>query len=70
MEGGERVTLSGIKIERDLHYTRSGRDIALGEIINVPAGHFFMMGDNTLGSADSRAWKSIKIGIDEDQNIV
>ncbi|MHC4516438.1 MAG: signal peptidase I [Planctomycetota bacterium] len=68
--GGGRVTLTNVKIERDLHYTRSGTDIAQDEIIEVPAGHFFMMGDNTLGSADSRAWKSITIGIDEDNNIV
>jgi len=70
VEGGGTVTLSDIKIERDLHYTRSGTDIKQDEILEIPAAHFFMMGDNTLGSADSRAWKSIKIGIDEDQNIV
>jgi signal peptidase I len=70
VEGGGKVTLSGVKIERDLHYTRSGDDIKPGQIIEIPADHFFMMGDNTLSSADSRAWKSIKIGVDEDSNIV
>jgi signal peptidase I len=70
VEGGGKVTLSDLKIERDLHYTRSGTDIKQDEIIRVPAGHFFMMGDNTLGSADSRAWKSIRIGFDEEGRIV
>lgn len=70
IEDGGKVTLSAIKIERDLHYTRSGTDIQQDEILEIPAGHFFMMGDNTLGSADSRAWKSIQIGIDEEGNLV
>ncbi len=70
IEDGGKITLSDIRIDRDLHYTRSGHDIRPGQVIDIPPDHFFMMGDNTLSSADSRAWTSIKIGIDEDNNIV
>ncbi len=64
------ITLSDLKVERDLHYTRGDGSIKLADQpIEVPAGHYFMMGDNTLGSADSRAWESITIGMDADGNL-
>ncbi|MCB9888070.1 MAG: signal peptidase I [Planctomycetes bacterium] len=58
--------LASVRIERDLHYINSGNP----EIIEVPAGHFYMMGDNTLGSADSRDWRAVRIGIDAQGRIV
>jgi signal peptidase I len=57
-----------VTIERDLHYTHSF--LENDYIIEVPEGHFFMMGDNTLGSADGRDWTAIKIGVDDKGNIV
>jgi len=65
-EGSGKVTLTDVRIDRDQHYTR---DIA-PEVINVPEGHYYMMGDNTLQSIDSRGWTAITIGVDKDDNIV
>lgn len=65
-EGSGKVTLADIRIDRDQHYTR---DIA-PEVIRVPEGHYYMMGDNTLQSIDSRGWTAITIGVDKDDNIV
>ena len=68
VHGEGKSKFENVKIERDLHYTRSY--LAKDKIIEVPEGHFFMMGDNTLGSADGRDWTAIKIGVDKDGNIV
>jgi signal peptidase I len=65
-KGSGKITLTDVRIDRDQHYTR---DIA-PEIINVTEGHYYMMGDNTLQSIDSRGWTAITIGVDKDDNIV
>ena len=39
-------------------------------VIEVPEGHFFMMGDNTLASADSRQWKVFDVGVTDDGMLV
>ena len=64
--GGGKVTLTEVRIDRDQHYTRE----TAPEIIDVPEGHYYMMGDNTLQSIDSRGWTAITIGVDKDLNIV
>jgi len=56
-KGKGKVRLTDIRLDRDLHYTRS----TAPEIIEVPAGHYFMMGDNTLQSIDSRGWSAVTI---------
>jgi signal peptidase I len=66
--GKGTCSFGNLTIERDLHYTRSR--LAPEEIIDVPDGHFFMMGDNTLGSADGRDWTALRIGVDAQGNIV
>lgn len=66
--GQGAISLANVTVERDLHYTRSR--LGEGEIIEVPQGHFFMMGDNTLGSADGRDWTALRIGVDTQGKIV
>lgn len=66
MKGKGKVRLADLRIDRDQHYTRS----TAPEIIEVPEGHYYMLGDNTLQSIDSRGWTAITIGVDQDDNVV
>lgn len=65
-EGNGTVTLTDVRIDRDQHYTKDQAP----DVIEVPEGHYYMMGDNTLQSIDSRGWTAITIGVDKDDNIV
>jgi signal peptidase I len=77
------LRLSELTVDRDLHYVPTGLEDALhvlvpegtdrtlaNHVIEVPDGHFFMMGDNTLASADSRQWQVITVGATEDGMLV
>lgn len=66
VKGKSKVKLADIRIDRDQHYTR---DIA-PEVIEVPEGHYYMLGDNTLQSIDSRGWTAVEIGVDENGWVV
>lgn len=65
-KGKGKLRLDGLRIDRDQHYTRSGAP----EIIEVPDGHYYMLGDNTLQSIDSRGWTAVTIGVDQNDNVV
>ena len=66
MKGKGKLRIEGLRIDRDQHYVRSGAP----EVIEVPADCYYMLGDNTLQSIDSRGWTAITIGVDADDNIV
>lgn len=56
-KGKGKLRLDDLRLCRDLHYTRDQAP----EVIEVPEGHYYMMGDNTLGSIDSRGWTAVTI---------
>lgn len=52
------VAFEDVMVYRDIYYTR---DHALVGEVFIPAGQYFMMGDNTLDSADSRMWQEHRL---------
>jgi len=68
-EGAGALQFGRVRIERDLHYTSTG--IAEGgKSFSVPAGHYFMLGDNTLASEDGRAWTELWFKVTDDGTIL
>ncbi len=53
--GGGTVRISKIRLDHDLQY---GQYYGMPSSWDVPAGCYFMLGDNTNQSRDSRAWKA------------
>lgn len=51
---GGGATFGDIQLERDLYYDQ---DAGLRSSWHVPEGHYVMLGDNSVDSADSRAWE-------------
>lgn len=66
VKGKGKLRIDGLRIDRDQHYVRS----TAPEIIEVPEGHYYMLGDNTLQSIDSRGWTAITLGVDANDNVV
>jgi hypothetical protein len=51
------AVLTDVSIDRDVHYFDSQRDNPPDYIWKIPESHYFMMGDNTQSSSDSRKWR-------------
>ncbi len=63
---GGQAQISELELKRDLYYTTDGVE---GKTIHIPKGKFFMMGDNTQASEDSRLWRSLTLGITKEGKI-
>ncbi len=50
---GEGADFADVQVSRDVYYLKG---LTVGESTPIPLGHYFMMGDNTQASADSREW--------------
>ena len=59
---GAEATFEGLMAYRDIYYT----DVERTEF-DVPEGHYFMLGDNTQDSSDSREWKLARLETVDDQ---
>jgi signal peptidase I len=54
-----KVTVSGIRLYRDIFYTRRGTDPTRADIYYVQPGHYLCLGDNSAQSSDSRNWGTV-----------
>ncbi|MEZ5966212.1 MAG: signal peptidase I [Planctomycetota bacterium] len=68
VRGGDQIRVSDLVVERDIQYKLGS--LSKGVPIEVPEGHFFMMGDNPEQSADAREWRAITVGVEPDGTLV
>jgi len=61
---GDGATLDELRVYRDIFYTSNGT-----RTIRVPEGEYFMLGDNTQESCDSREWRYQTLSLEEGEQI-
>ncbi len=54
---GDGADFEDLHLYRDVHYLLQG----MRGPIEIPAGHYFMLGDNTQDSADGRQWQVVRM---------
>jgi hypothetical protein len=69
---GGPIVITDIRVQRDVEYTRREMTelTADGPGLQVPEGHFFMLGDNTRHSSDSRAWELEVVVLEDGSEIL
>jgi len=56
---GPVAAVRGIKLHRDVYYTRNSTDQSGADIFYVHPGHYLCLGDNSAQSSDSRKWGTV-----------
>lgn len=55
-----RAAFRDVNIYRDIYHTTQG----ISTTVQIPEGHYFALGDNTLESKDSRMWERAIVDVD------
>ena len=63
VEGG-LVAVDHIRLHRDIHYLSGSLSRA-----DIPTDHYFVLGDNSPSSKDSREWVALEVQISEDGRV-
>ncbi|MEZ5989527.1 MAG: signal peptidase I [Planctomycetota bacterium] len=70
VRGAKALRVERATLDRDLYYTNKLDHPDYQSEVHVPAGHFWMLGDNTQNSADGRAWKRFTVHVDAEGRLV